>query len=100
MRIVTRVAELREHIAAMKNEGRTLGFVPTMGYLHAGHMELVARARSDNDAVVVSIFVNPLQFGKNEDLTRYPRDFERDSAMLAAAGVDILFSPSVQEMYP
>ncbi len=100
MRVVTRVAELREHIAAIKNEGRTLGFVPTMGYLHAGHMELVARARSDNDAVVVSIFVNPLQFGKNEDLTRYPRDFERDSAMLSAAGVDILFSPSVQEMYP
>ncbi|TDW32780.1 pantothenate synthetase [Rhizobium azibense] len=100
MRVVTRVAELREHIAAIKNEGRTLGFVPTMGYLHAGHMELVGRACSDNDAVVVSIFVNPLQFGRNEDLTRYPRDFERDSAMLSDAGVDILFSPSVQEMYP
>lgn len=100
MRVVTRVAELREHIAAIKNEGRTLGYVPTMGYLHAGHMELVARARTDNDAVVVSIFVNPLQFGKNEDLARYPRDFARDSAMLSAAGVDILFSPSVQEMYP
>ncbi|SCW79636.1 pantoate--beta-alanine ligase [Rhizobium mongolense subsp. loessense] len=100
MRVVTRIAELREHIAAIKNEGRFLGFVPTMGYLHAGHMELVARARSDNDAVVVSIFVNPLQFGKNEDLTRYPRDLERDSAMLSAAGVDILFSPSVEEMYP
>ncbi|AJD45524.1 pantoate--beta-alanine ligase [Rhizobium sp. SEMIA 4085] len=100
MRVVTRVAELREHIAAIKNEGRTLGFVPTMGYLHAGHMELVGRACSGNDAVVVSIFVNPLQFGRNEDLTRYPRDLERDSAMLSDAGVDILFSPSVQEMYP
>ncbi|TCU11198.1 pantoate--beta-alanine ligase [Rhizobium sullae] len=100
MRVVTRIAELREHIAAIKNEGRTLGFVPTMGFLHAGHMELVAHARSENDAVVVSIFVNPLQFGQNEDLTRYPRDLERDSAMLSAAGVDMLFAPSVEEMYP
>ncbi|WP_087000435.1 pantoate--beta-alanine ligase [Rhizobium sullae] len=100
MRVVTRIAELREHIAAIKNEGRTLGFVPTMGFLHAGHMELVAHARSENDAVVVSIFVNPLQFGQNEDLTRYPRDLERDSAMLSAAGVEILFAPSVEEMYP
>ncbi|APO78447.1 pantothenate synthetase (plasmid) [Rhizobium etli 8C-3] len=100
MRVVTKIAELREQVAAIKKEGRTLGFVPTMGYLHAGHMELVARARTDNDAVVVSIFVNPLQFGKNEDLTRYPRDLERDSAMLSAAGVDILFCPSVSEMYP
>lgn len=100
MRVVTGIAELREHIAAIKNEGRTLGFVPTMGFLHAGHMELVARARSENDAVIASIFVNPLQFGQNEDLTRYPRDFERDSAMLSAAGVDLLFAPDVEEMYP
>ncbi|NLS03769.1 pantoate--beta-alanine ligase [Rhizobium sp. P32RR-XVIII] len=100
MRVVTGIAELREHIAAIKNEGRTLGFVPTMGFLHAGHMELVARARSENDAVIASIFVNPLQFGQNEDLSRYPRDLERDSAMLSAAGVDLLFAPDVEEMYP
>ena len=100
MRVVTGIAELREYIAAIKNEGRALGFVPTMGFLHAGHMELVARARSENAAVVVSIFVNPLQFGQNEDLARYPRNLEKDSAMLSAAGVDLLFAPSVDEMYP
>jgi pantoate--beta-alanine ligase len=100
MRVVTGIAELREHVAAIKSEGRTLGFVPTMGFLHAGHMELVARARSENDAVIVSIFVNPLQFGQNEDLARYPRNLERDSAMLSAAGVDLLFAPDVEEMYP
>jgi pantoate--beta-alanine ligase len=71
-----------------------------MGYLHAGHMELVRRARSDNDVVVASIFVNPLQFGANEDLSRYPRDLARDSAMLREGAVDYLFAPGVADMYP
>jgi pantoate--beta-alanine ligase len=80
--------------------GRTIGLVPTMGYLHQGHMALVARARAENDIVVTSIFVNPLQFGANEDLSKYPRDMVRDSAMLEAAGVDVLFAPGVDDMYP
>ena len=71
-----------------------------MGYLHEGHMTLVGRARTDNDAVVTSIFVNPLQFGANEDLSKYPRDLASDSAMLEAAGVDVLFAPGVSDMYP
>lgn len=100
MRLVKTVGELREHIAALRREGKKVGFVPTMGFLHIGHMTLVAHAQAENDATVVSIFVNPLQFGANEDLARYPRDLDRDSAMLEAAGVDILFAPDVSEMYP
>ncbi|MDS7594665.1 pantoate--beta-alanine ligase [Agrobacterium tumefaciens] len=100
MRLVKTVAELREHIAAFRRDGKRVGFVPTMGFLHIGHMTLVANARAENDVTVVSIFVNPLQFGANEDLARYPRDLDRDSAMLQAAGVDILFAPDTSEMYP
>lgn len=87
-------------ITMLRREGRSIGFVPTMGYLHVGHMALVQRARDENEVVVVSIFVNPLQFGSGEDLEKYPRDPARDVAMLQAAQADILFAPDVGEMYP
>ncbi|MBY5371030.1 pantoate--beta-alanine ligase [Rhizobium leguminosarum] len=100
MRVFSSIDELRHTLDALRRQGRTVGLVPTMGYLHAGHMELVARARAENDIVVVSIFVNPLQFGPAEDLSKYPRDLERDAAMLRQAGVNLLFSPGVEDMYP
>ena len=100
METVRTIEDLRQRLAPLRRAGKTIGFVPTMGYLHAGHMELVANARAENDVTVVSIFVNPLQFGANEDLAKYPRDLERDSALLEAAGVDFLFAPGVTDMYP
>ena len=100
MQVFSDIGELRAALEALRRQSRTIGLVPTMGYLHAGHMELVARARVENDIVVASIFVNPLQFGANEDLSKYPRDLERDTAMLRQAGVNILFAPGVTDMYP
>jgi pantoate--beta-alanine ligase len=100
MRVIGSIEDLRDQLAAGRRSGRSIGFVPTMGFLHVGHMELVSRAKAENDLTVVSIFVNPLQFGANEDLARYPRDLERDHALLDAAGVDVLFAPDVSEMYP
>ena len=98
--VIETIAELRAVLDRHRAEGRTVGFVPTMGYLHDGHGSLMAAADQDNEVIVASIFVNPLQFAPDEDLTAYPRDLERDSAVAAANNVDILFTPSVEEMYP
>ncbi len=101
--IVRTIAELRQRIRAYRRTASaeaTVGFVPTMGYLHEGHASLMQRSVQENGLTVLSIFVNPLQFGPNEDLARYPRDEERDVALAAKSGVDIVFLPSVEEMYP
>lgn len=100
MRVVRSVKEMQAISRSLFKTGREVGFVPTMGYLHEGHLSLVRRARSENDVVVVSIFVNPTQFGPNEDYERYPRDEKRDRKLLEEEGVDYLFIPSVSEMYP
>jgi pantoate--beta-alanine ligase len=100
MQTITTIAELRAALAPHRLDGRTIGLVPTMGYLHVGHMELARRALGENDIVVATIFVNPLQFGANEDLARYPRDLARDQSMLEEAGVHYLFAPGVADMYP
>jgi pantoate--beta-alanine ligase len=100
IRTVETIAELRAELDHARAGGRSVGFVPTMGYLHEGHVSLMASARADTDVVVASIFVNPLQFGPAEDLDAYPRDLERDAQLADEAGVDLLFVPPVQEMYP
>ena len=100
MRVVRTVAELRELVAAARSGGRRVGFVPTMGFFHEGHLSLMRRARADTDVVVVSLFVNPAQFGPGEDLDAYPRDEERDARLAEAEGVDVLFAPPVEEVYP
>ena len=99
MKIFKTRRELRQFALELKRSGKTVGFVPTMGYLHAGHMSLIDIAREKADVVVVSIFVNPTQFGPTEDLDRYPRDFERDLAMCTEHKVDVIFAPEPGEMY-
>ncbi len=99
--ILTRtVADLRAQVAALRNAGRRIGFVPTMGALHEGHLALVAEARRRSDAVIASVFVNPTQFAAHEDLGTYPRQEARDAELLAGAGCSILFAPDAAEMYP
>lgn len=100
MLTITTIAQMRAATAAFRKSGRSIGFVPTMGALHEGHLSLVRTARAECDIVAASIFVNPTQFGPNEDLAKYPRPFERDCELLSAEKVELLFAPSVEEMYP
>ena len=99
MKVVTTIDEVRTEVKAWKKEGKSIGFVPTMGYLHEGHGSLISTARKENDKVVVSIFVNPMQFGPTEDLESYPRDLEKDSAFCESLGADLIFHPEPSEMY-
>lgn len=100
MKIVTSIKEMQETIITEKRKGQRIGLVPTMGFLHEGHLGLVRQAVKENDLVVMSIFVNPLQFGPNEDYEQYPRDFKKDKKAAEEAGINILFYPSANEMYP
>ncbi len=99
MQIIKAPNKLTSIIKSLKKQGKTIGFVPTMGALHEGHVSLIKKARKENDIVVLSIFVNPTQFGPKEDYKKYPRNFSRDSAIAKKAGVDIIFAPSAKEMY-
>lgn len=99
MKIVGTVKEVREQVKEWKKQGLSVGFVPTMGYLHEGHKSLMDAARKGNDKVVVSIFVNPMQFGPTEDLATYPRDLDHDAALCESAEVDLIFHPEAEEMY-
>jgi len=100
MRIVSTIAETRAAVRELRAECRSLGLVPTMGALHAGHLSLVRAARAQCGAVVVSIFVNPTQFGPNEDFAKYPRTWDADCVLLESEGVDVIFAPGADEMYP
>lgn len=100
MRIVRTVADLRAAVRDARSRGASIGLVPTMGALHEGHLSLIRRARADHDLVVMSLFVNPTQFGPSEDLAAYPRDEARDAELASEAGTDILFAPPVDEVYP
>ncbi|MGC1455489.1 MAG: pantoate--beta-alanine ligase [Nitrospirota bacterium] len=100
MKIITAISDMQSFADSVRSEGRTIGFVPTMGFLHEGHVSLMRRARQECDVVAVSIFVNPTQFGANEDLDRYPRDEAGDRAKCEDTGVDVLFMPTASGMYP
>jgi len=99
MKVITTIKDMHQEMKKEKQLGHSIGFVPTMGYLHEGHATLLGAARTENEVVVLSIFVNPTQFGPNEDFDTYPRDFERDERVAKEANVDYLFYPSVEEMY-
>ncbi|WP_293443742.1 pantoate--beta-alanine ligase [Persephonella sp.] len=98
--LIRKIKDMKQIVKRLKKEGKTIGFVPTMGYLHEGHTSLIRCSKKDNDITVVSIFVNPIQFGENEDLDRYPRDLDRDIRICEKEGVDYVFYPSAGEMYP
>lgn len=100
MKVISAINDLRESLSEARRQGRSIGFVPTMGYLHDGHLTLARWARRNSDVVVVSIFVNPTQFGPTEDYDAYPRDLDRDRLLLEGVEVDFLFAPSVAEMFP
>lgn len=100
MKVISKPEEMQRLSLKLRSEGKTIGFVPTMGYFHEGHLSLMRKARQECDVVVVSIYVNPLQFGPREDFNRYPRDIERDLKMAESVGVDIVFAPRDEEMYP
>jgi pantoate--beta-alanine ligase len=100
VRVIRTTAKLREELNPVRREGKTVGLVPTMGYLHAGHLSLIEAAREQTDCVVMSLFVNPAQFGDGEDLEAYPRDEARDLELAAKAGADVVFAPEVAEVYP
>ena len=100
MQVVKTVNEVREIVKEWRKQGLTVGFVPTMGYLHEGHQSLISKSASQNDRTVVSVFVNPIQFGPTEDLETYPRDLERDKKKVEEAGGNLIFNPEPSEMYP
>lgn len=100
MEVITKIRDMQERSSRLRRDGKIIGFVPTMGAFHEGHLSLMRAARKENDVVVVSIFVNPIQFGQDEDYDRYPRDLETDKALAQEVGVDIIFSPTTDEMYP
>ncbi len=100
MIFIKKIKEMKSYIKEKKREGKIIGFVPTMGYLHPGHLSLIKKAKEDCEVVVVSIFVNPTQFGRGEDYEHYPRNLERDKKLCQEEGVDVIFAPEVKEMYP
>lgn len=100
MTIINSISEMQQAADALRHEDKRIGVVPTMGYLHEGHLSLIRIAKKKSDVVVTTIFVNPMQFGPNEDLSKYPRDLERDTSLAESAGTDILFVPDEKEMYP
>ena len=100
MQVISQIAQLKQVIRAAKANGKSVGLVPTMGYLHEGHLTLMRRAKDEQGFVIATLFVNPLQFGPQEDYADYPRDLARDCELAASIGVDVLFAPSVDEMYP
>lgn len=100
MTLVKTIKDVKSQVKEWKNQGLSIGFVPTMGFLHEGHGSLIEKAKSENDKVIVSIFVNPTQFGPNEDLDKYPKNLEGDKTLVTSKGGDLIFAPEVNEMYP